>query len=465
MGMESTPFHHALTILKDTCIGCTHCMQVCPTEALRVTEGKAQLFADRCIDCGECMRVCPVNAIIVEQDDFSKIFDYKYRIALVPSVFIGQFPRDISTRNIYSAILEQGFTHVYEAEHGASILHSTINNYIQDNTEKWPVISTFCPAVVRLIQVRFPSLIEHLMEIKPPLDLAALSFKKTLTDKGIDSNDIGIFYITPCAAKIAAVKSPVGEEKSPINGVINLNFLFSKTYKTLKSNDRENCPVPEKEQLRDFEMTWTLTGGESNNVKRRSIAIDGIHNVIEFLEKLENGDVSNFKFLELRACDESCAGGILNVENRFLARDRLNNRAKQYIEDTTAGIRKPQRKTIEKHTKYLEKHIKLGEIQPRSMLKLDEDMAVAMQKMEKARNLMCFLPAIDCGACGSPSCQALAEDIVQKRATISSCVFIQQVMRANNKLSDDHALRIMEKTWGPNRFDKDCTKKGAKDEH
>ncbi len=50
-----------------------------------------------------------------------------YRVALVPSVCIGQFARNIATRKIYSGILEEGFTHVYEAEHGSGILIGLIN--------------------------------------------------------------------------------------------------------------------------------------------------------------------------------------------------------------------------------------------------------------------------------------------------------------------------------------------------
>ncbi|NJK85423.1 MAG: 4Fe-4S binding protein, partial [Bacteroidales bacterium] len=204
--MESNTFHHALKILDDVCVGCTHCIQVCPTEALRVKRGKAVLMADRCIDCGECMRACPVNAIIVEQDDFSKILSYNYRVAIVPAVFIGQFPRNIPTREIYSAIHELGFTHVFEAEHGTRVLSEEISRYQEENNEVKPVISSFCPAVVRLIQVKFPTLTENIMLLKAPLDLSAIAYRKKLTDEGIDNSEIGIFYITPCAAKIAAVK-------------------------------------------------------------------------------------------------------------------------------------------------------------------------------------------------------------------------------------------------------------------
>ena len=102
-------FHHALKFREDLCIGCSHCMNICPTEAIRVSHGKAQLHANRCVDCGECYRVCPVGAIIVEQDDFENIYKYNTRVALIPSVFSGQFPDSVSSGEILSAVHELGF--------------------------------------------------------------------------------------------------------------------------------------------------------------------------------------------------------------------------------------------------------------------------------------------------------------------------------------------------------------------
>lgn len=66
-------FHHALKIREDLCEGCSHCMNVCPTEALRVKNGKAVLYAEKCVDCGKCFRECPSSAIIIDHDDFSQI--------------------------------------------------------------------------------------------------------------------------------------------------------------------------------------------------------------------------------------------------------------------------------------------------------------------------------------------------------------------------------------------------------
>jgi len=461
--MEKMFFHHALKILKDVCIGCSHCMRVCPTEALRVFDGKANLIEDRCIDCGECFRVCPVHAIIIEQDDFQRIFDYKHRVALVPSVLIGQFPDEISPGELYSSLMDLGFTWVYEVEHGATVLNRAQHEYESAISNK-PLISSFCPAIIRLIQVKFPSMVENIMLLRPPLDVSAIYCRKVLMDNGAKEEEIGVFYITPCAAKIAAIKAPVGEGRSRINGVINMDFIFNRVHKALRQRSKDAGVDVNRSHLVSKEILWSLTNGEAVHSLGRCLAIDEVHNVIEFLEKLENEEISDIDFLELRACDQSCAGGVLTTSNRFLTVERLGKRAVKAptIKERAASI---SRSSIDTYEPYLMRHIRLStEIKPRSMYMLDEDMAKAMRKMQRARKVMCYLPGVDCGVCGAPSCQALAEDIVQNRATVSQCIYVQQMMERTGTLGSDHAYRIMEKIWGKDKFIKNCHKKGADNE-
>lgn len=439
-------FYHALEINEEACFGCTHCIKVCPTGALRVRNGKVQLNAERCIDCGVCMNVCPVGAIRVSEDDIARIYDYPVRVALVPSVFIGQFPRNIITRKIYSGILEEGFTHVYESEHGAGILIDEINAYLEKNRTVRPVISSFCPAIVRLIQVRFPSLVNNILLLKAPLDIAALSIRKKLESKGFREEDTGVFYVTPCAAKIAAVKSPVGEKKSSINGVIRLDSLFKRVLAEINREGKGQCMVPEKEQLHPGEMVWSLTGGEARHIRGRCLSIDGVQNVIDFLEKLENDTVGHFDFIEMRACDESCAGGILTTTNRFLISERLHRRAEQYYIDKEKGMIDSNKSTVH-YRDYLTSRAHISRIESRSIDKLDEDMVQAMKKMEKIGELTALLPGINCGACGSPDCRTLAEDIVQQKARITDCLFVSLKVKGSIDSTAD-----MEKIWGKGRF-------------
>jgi iron only hydrogenase large subunit-like protein len=445
-------FYHALKIKPDLCIGCTHCMKVCPTEAIRVKQGKAVLFENRCVDCGECFRACPVCAIIIEQDDFDKIFGYPVRVALVTSVFIGQFPEEISTEEIYSELMEIGFTHVFEVEHGVEILENELKQYITEHPEIKPAISPYCPAIVRLIQVKFPALVENFILLKQPVDAAAIYNRKKFLDAGFKAEEIGLFYISPCAAKIAAVKSPVGETVSEVTGVINMNFVFNKVYTGIKQARKETCIIPFRKSLKAKGIVWSLTRGESVNVSGRSLAIDGIHNVIEFLEKLENDERLDIDFLEFRACDEGCAGGVLTSGNRFLTAERLHKRAnKARIRETSPM---PDQETILNYKEFIIERLKLDKIKPRSMMKLDDEMVEAMKKMKKVHELLLFLPLVDCGTCGSPSCASLAEDIVQGRATIAKCIFVQQALEDRQVFSFEEAFNSLKDTWGNEKFNK-----------
>jgi len=444
--MESRHFHHALKISEHLCYGCSHCMSVCPTEAIRIRKGKAILYENRCVDCGECFKACPVNAIYIDQDDFNRIHGFQHRIALVPSVFIGQFPEVFSRDQIYQAILDCGFTKIFEVELGTEIILEQIHEYRRNHPEIKPLISSFCPAIIRLIQVKFPSLVGNIMLLKPPLDVTALYCRKLLTDEGLNPAEVGVFYFTPCAAKIAAIKSPVGEDYSIITGVINMDFIYNKVSKNLRKEKATDLPAIPNPYLSGTALKWTLTHGEADHIEGRSLAIDEIHNVIEFLEKLENDEINDIDFLELRACDESCAGGVLNSANRFLITERLRSKR---TEEVSAPANE---KTIADYRDYLQRRISIHEIKPRSMMKLDEDMGEAMIKLDQARQILQLLPGTDCGACGAPNCQAFTNDIVQGEAFIKQCIFIQKCREQTGELHPHESLNILRDIWGDDKF-------------
>lgn len=457
--IQNKDFHHALTVNNDVCIGCTHCMAVCPTQAIRVRNGKANIIANRCVDCGECYKACPVSAIIVEQDDLAMIFNFKVRVILIPSVLVGQFPRKIMTSSIYNALKEIGFTHIYEVENTVDMVLEASKQYMHDHKER-PMISSYCPAILRLIQVKYPSLVANIMKVNPPIDMTAMYYREKLKASGVPEDQIGLFYATPCAAKIAAVKSPVGETESAVTGVININFLYNRIQKFLQRKYKESeLPVTD-DLLSSRGILWSLTRGEVIHSKGRALAIDGIKNVNEFLENIENEKLDHIDFLELRACDESCAGGILISGNRFLTVERLKLRAEEY-----RSMKDDKVKKLTDGFLNINEHGFLGDIEPRPMGKLDEDFTSALKKLERKRRIMCFLPGFDCGGCGAPDCQTLSEDIVQGNAQISHCIFMQHQMIKQNVLSSERAANVTEKIWGRERLEKNCNKLGAEDEN
>lgn len=428
--MNNHNFRHAIKIIEAQCIGCVHCMQVCPTQAIRVRGGKAEINSDKCIDCGECMRVCPMNAITVQQDDFEKIFNYKYRVALIPAVFISQFNENISEELIYNVLHELGFTHIYEVEQSVDYIIKEINQQLLNSKIKKPAISTFCPAIIRLIQVQFPALADNILLVKSPVDLSAVLFRKQLIDAGLPENEIGLFYITPCAAKIASIKNPENEMDLAVDGVIKMDFIYNKILKKISNNIDYTDDNQTENNSTERSIKWSLTTGEICNVLGNCLAIDEIHNVIEFLDKLEDDEFDIFDFLELRACDGSCAGGILASENRFIAIERTKRRAEKY-RHKNKQISNTNIERFIHYNKFLKENIRISKIKTHSMHMLDDDMDKALEKIQAAQKIYAGLPKIDCGACGSPSCAVFAEDVVMKRAKISQCVFYQ-LKRLNN---------------------------------
>lgn len=52
-----------ITISAERCTGCAACLEVCPTGALFLVNGKADVDLELCTECGACLSVCPVEAI------------------------------------------------------------------------------------------------------------------------------------------------------------------------------------------------------------------------------------------------------------------------------------------------------------------------------------------------------------------------------------------------------------------
>lgn len=439
--MDPHAFHHALIVDRELCTGCSHCMRVCPTEAIRVREGKACIDSDKCIDCGNCYRVCPAAAIRVEQDDLERLSDYLVKIALVPSVFIGQFPDEHSVESIYSALHTIGFDVVFEVENGVDVLQEKLNQYLWNHRKTKPLISSYCPAVIRLIQVKFPGLTDHIVQLKTPLDISADYCRKYFLDQGVSKQSIGVFYVTPCAAKIAAVKSPVGEEESALNGVINMDFLYNKVLQIIHQGGGTYQQVevisPSKDGIR-----WSLTRGEASHVMGRALAVDGIRDVAVFLEKVEMGHAGVIDFLELRACKESCAAGILAPGNPFLTVENLDKRADERSKHCTIAMN-----PLLEYREYLFDSMAIDPVNPRPVFHLDHSVAGAIQRLEDLKLVQSELPGIDCGGCGAPSCRALAEDIVFNRGTRNQCPFYNMQEITAGTITVEEASRIQEGIW------------------
>lgn len=408
-------YFHSVVLDSNKCNGCTNCMRRCPTEAIRVRNKKAVITQDRCVDCGECIRVCPYHAQNAITDDLSILKNFKFNIAIAPMSLYGQFSVDTDINKVFNGIRNIGFDYVIDEGNAADILTLVIQDILKKNHLKKPVISSLCPAILRIIQFRFPSLIENIINVESPMEVAARVGKmKIMKEFGLKSEEIGVFYLSQCPAKVTSIYKPIGIEKSYLNGAFSIKSLYGDIIKNTKLVNNEERYA----NASPLGIGWARIGGQSLAIGVENyIAVDGIENVINVLEEIELGKLSNIDYFEGLACIGGCVGGPLNVENPFIAKNRIRRLSekkinidpvnKEYIDElNSSGL-----------IGWTEK------IQPKHVMVLDKNIHKAMQKMEHLKQIRAELPGLDCGSCGAPTCNALAEDIVLEKAKIDDCIF------------------------------------------
>ena len=408
--MEQKRFH-SVRLEGDKCRGCTNCLKRCPTEAIRVRGGRAHIIDERCIDCGECIRVCGYHAKVAVTDPLSAIARFKYKIALPAPSLYGQFASLKSISQVLNGLKQMGFDDVFEVARGADVVSRAIRERLKNPDIPRPVISSACPAIVRLIQVRFPDLLDHIVDVRQPMEVAAMIARQEFVRKnGVKPEEVGCFFITPCPAKVTAIRNPIGHDTSAVDGAISVLEIYG-----LLSSQIRNAPVDlTLEQASDLGVGWARSGGECYAVMpENSMAVDGIENCIRVLEEIEDNRLKGLEFFEGAACTGGCVGGPLNFENNYVARagiGRLSTRDPNADLNVDSGM-------MTKYQLYDDRRI-----MPNSAMKLDDDLMEAARKMEQIEKIYKELPGFDCGSCGSPTCRTFAEDIVQGDATKMDCI-------------------------------------------
>lgn len=418
-------FFTSVHLDESLCKGCINCIKRCPTEAIRVHNGKAVITKEFCIDCGECIRHCKNHAKLPTHDSLDSMADYKYTVALPAPSLYAQVNNLDDVNIVLSALKDMGFNDVFEVSAAAEIVSALSRDYIRNNKDKWPLVSTACPAVTRLIRIRFPNLLEHLIPIKPPMEIAAeIARDRAVRNTGLDPRDIGIFFISPCPAKVTSVKRPLGYEKSEVDHVLSIKDIYPKLIASMKTVAEEDR-VEELSTTGNIGLSWGSSGGEAGGLLTDSyLAADGIENVIKVLEDLEDRKFANsLSFIELNACSGGCVGGVLQVENPFLAKVKLKS-LRKYL---------PIARTHS--TEYDTTPFWTEDVEYEPVFKLGDNMADSLSKMAQIRELLEKFPGLDCGSCGAPTCKALARDIVSGNASETDCIHV--LRERIHKLTDE----------------------------
>lgn len=167
-----------------------------------------------------------------------------------------------------------------------------------------------------------------------------------------------------------------------------------------------------------FGINWGSSGGESNGLGLGNyIHCSGIRNVLGLLTEMSDGKLDGADFVEMNVCPGGCVGGVLNVENPFIARNKMRQLAEKM---------KTPPATMEEFGLTTDFFLWDKEPEPITSFRFDSDVFAAMEKMMLVEEYLKKLPGIDCGACGAPSCRTHAEDVAMSGG-ILNCVKLNEV--------------------------------------
>ncbi len=415
------PGRHSIVFDAERCVGCVDCCKACPTGAIRVRDGCATADPELCIDCGECIRWCRHGAVHAATACIADLGRFKYKVALPSVTLYSQFGKDVDPGQVLQALRDIGFDEAYDLSAMCDMHASATDAYLSECGGPWPKISVTCPAIVRLILLRYPDMIDNLLPIETARELAAKLLRRRIAaERGLDPGDVGIFFITQCAAILHSIHHPEGLEASYLDGAFSIAELYGLLRRAIKSAGRVENPA----SVSGRGLLWAMGGGEIAGLRdNNTITVGGARDVLRVFDHIEEGKLQAVDFIEAHICPDGCVSGPLTVEGQYAARHTLLEVVRRH--GLRSGEPSPVREEkvralLREHFFDVEEHLKARPLRP-----LGRDLREAAVRKREVERLLAELPGKDCAACGAPGCAAHAEDVVRGEAGIDECVFVR----------------------------------------
>lgn len=418
-----------VTTIKERCRLCYTCVRECPSKAIRINAGQAEVLANRCIGCGNCVRVCSQNAKAVLNgiDDAKRVLRSNGRVAaLIAPSFPAQFV-EVDYDYFVGMIRALGFNLVVEVAFGADLVAEEYTKLLAENPDR-RYIATTCPAIIGFVERYHPELVPALAPIVSPMIAAARGLRRIYGD------DLRTVFIGPCIAKKGEAISAC------MFGEVDAVLTFTELSEML----RRRSIKPESVTPSEFDpphgglgtlfpisrgMLQAAQIGEdllSGNV----VAADGRSEFVEALKEFDGGDLQ-VRLLEVLSCNGCIMGpGVTNPAPLFNRRAHVTRYAQQRMASRDRRDRRHYEEALQ------------GVNLRRGFIAHDERVAVPSE--DELRAILARLGKLEpgdelnCGACGYETCREHAVAIYKGLAENQMC--LPYTIEQLKKTCDDLAV-------------------------
>lgn len=319
MGMVHEPI---IVTNPAACQMCTaeerQCEKACALHAITRDElGKVKINYEECLGEGHCITACSFGAL-GEKSQFVPLIKLLQQktvpvYASIAPAFVGQFGPDVTPGKLRSALMALGFADVFETALYADLITMKEAFEFEDHVKTahdFMFTSCCCPVWIKLIENKFPDLVEHISPSVSPMVASARVIKQF-------EPEAKVVFIGPCVAKKSEALLP--DLKGAIDYVLTFQELVS-IFEATEINPAESEDL-EKGLASWGGRVYAYTGGVSAAVattlakliphhsqKLEGVKVDGIPDCQKLLEQIKNGQL-DFNFIEGMACKGGCVGG------------------------------------------------------------------------------------------------------------------------------------------------------------
>lgn len=377
------------------CRDCYKCIRNCQVKAIRYSDGHAQIIPQECIQCGECVIICPRHGHFVQSslDEVRRhIRQGEKVVASVDSSFISDL--DVSSiEDMRLALLQMGFYDAQESAIGAEVVSREYEK-IMMNEEVNVLISSACPSVNMLVCKHYPDLVKYLAQVESPMEVHCKRLRR-------EYPDAFIVYIGPCyARKTEAAQSDCCDAVIMFSDL--KDWMHEVGVNVVNTGKRTDRGIRARRYPRQDGIVKSMTRIPGWN----RVSVDGIADCMAALDELRRGNIDKV-FVEMTACEGSCVNGPAIRSNRYENRVRGTVQVNRYAGDYDFGIRETRsvRKQFNPDPVCLEVPSE-AQIE-RILTKMDKNSAET---------------ALNCGACGYPTCREMAAALCQGKAEMDMCL-------------------------------------------
>jgi iron only hydrogenase large subunit-like protein len=401
---------------KAACQDCYKCVRQCTVKAIRVENGRAAVVKDLCVLCGHCVEVCPVGAKKVRSDlgrARKLIASGKRVIASLAPSFASEFP-GIDLDRMTAALTRLGFWAVSETAWGADLVAREVAQQLQTAPQGTILVSSACPTVVDYITKYRPAFADRITSLASPLMAQARELHRFYGD------DCAIVFIGPCISK----KQEADEHSQDIAVAIDFEdlrtwFTEEKIMLPLIQPNSEARLIPERAGKGAL---YPVDGGMIAAIKSwnvpaqvRFMSFSGIEEIERALDDLEEaldqGELQEPLFLELLACPGGCVNGPRTKKRTGTIRKRLS--VLEYGQNRLAGA-VAQNLTDTATVLYQQWTTKPVTPGPYR----EQELAEALRRTGKYSRE----DELNCGGCGYDTCRDFAKAMLAGKAEPDMCV-------------------------------------------